>query len=136
MRKTALLTLLIVSIFYSCEEGTSAEQIDQEAIITSGKWNILFFFDENGDKAKPYASYDFTFVKDGTLNATTSNEVTYGTWSVGEVSNKSKRMVLNFTDDVFAPLGKEWVISDIKNEKIELIRFKTEGSENLVFTRR
>lgn len=136
MRKITLLSLLIFSIFYSCDEAGSAEQIDHEALITSGKWSVLFFFDENGDKAKPYGSYDFTFVKDGTLNATASSDVTYGTWSVGEVSNKSKRLALNFTDDAFKPLGKEWIISDIDNEKIELIRFKTEGSENLVFTRR
>jgi hypothetical protein len=136
MRKIILLTLLIASIFYSCDEAASDEQIDQEAIITSGKWSILFFFDESGDKAKPYANYDFTFVKDGTLSAVRSSEVTYGTWSIGEVSNKSKRIVLNFTDDVFDPLGKEWIIREINNEKIELLRFETEGSENLLFTRK
>lgn len=135
MIRLTLLTLLIISVFYSCDEVASDEEIDQVAVLTTENWSILIFFDESGDKAKPYANYDFTFVKDGTLHATRSNEVIYGTWSIGEVSNKSKRLVLNFTDDVFKPLGKEWIISKINNEKIELIRFEAGGSENLLFTR-
>ena len=135
MIRFTILSLLIISTFYSCEEAASEGNIDQEAIITTGKWNILFFFDENGDKAKPYANYSFAFIKDGTVEAVKDTNLTTGSWLIGEVSNDSQRMVLNFTDDTFSPLGQEWILKEVTSDKIELIRFDTGGSENLVFIR-
>lgn len=135
-RFTLIITLLTTLVFFSCEDSNLDDAVDQESFVTSGQWNVLFFFDESGDKARDFANYDFTFVKGGTVTASKNNDIADGTWSIGEVSNKSKRMVLGFTNSNFQSLGKEWVVNEISNDKIELIRFSNGNSENLVFTRK
>lgn len=134
-RFTLILTLLTTIIFFSCEETNLDDAIDQESFVTTGEWNILFFFDESGDQAKEYANYSFTFAKGGVITAIRNKDIADGTWFMDEVSNKSKRMVFKFTNPNFQTIGKEWVVNEISNDKIELIRFSDEGSENLVFTR-
>lgn len=134
-RITLIITLLTTLVFFSCEDTNLDDAVDQESFVTSGQWNILFFFDESGDKARDFVNYDFTFAKEGIVTASSNNDIADGTWSMGEVSNKSKRMVLGFTNSDFQSLGKEWVVNEISNDKIELIRFSNGNSENLVFTR-
>jgi hypothetical protein len=134
-RLSLIITLLATLVFFSCEDTNLDDAIDQEFFVTSGQWNILVFFDKSGDKARNYANYNFSFAEGGIVTATRNNDIADGTWSIGEVSNKSKRMVLGFTNPDFQSLGKEWVVNEITNDKIELIRFSNEGSENLVFVR-
>lgn len=130
-----MLTLLTTVVFISCEDANPDDDIDQVIIITSGQWNILFFFDENGDKAIDYTDYNFSFKKGGVVTAVRKNNIAEGTWLLDDVSNNSQRMVLDFIKSDFQPLDKEWVVNEISNNKIELIRFSKDGSENLVFVK-
>lgn len=135
-RYSLIITLLATLVFFSCEDSNLDGAVNQESFVTSGEWNVLFFFDETGDKASDYSNYNFSFSQGGIVTAKRNNDFADGTWSIGEVSNKSKRMVLSFANPDFQSMTKEWVVNEISSDKIELIRFSNLGSENLVFTRK
>lgn len=132
-----LVLFLSVVVFSSCEDTTMEDQVDHSAIITSGDWNILFFFDNNGQqKGTDLRNYRYNFDAAGKIIASKSNVKNEGVWSLGEVSNKSKRLRMDFSSSGFEDLEREWVVKKFTNTQLELMRFGEDGSTiDLVFTK-
>lgn len=135
LRVTKLLTLLIALSFFACTEPDLNEEVNQEAILTSGSWNIFLFFDDQGDKAADFANYTFNFKSGGIVTATKSSTDSNGTWKIAVVTQSSKRMTLDFTGTPFESLDNEWIIQEITSQSIELVKFTENGTENLHFTK-
>lgn len=131
---TILLTILTAFFIFSCEEPVENSGIDQESLLTSGKWNMLMFFDETtGDKSQNFRNCSFTFKSGGALEIVKSNTSDKGTWTIGAQENK--KMNLSTSNPDYSALNNEWIVKNISKDQIALMRLGPNGTEDLIFSK-
>lgn len=104
--------------------------------VTSGKWTISYFFDNDKEETSDYSGYSFEFKTDKTLSATRSGTTTTGTWS--EITDDGLlRLVimLNTTDDKLTELNDDWVIESKTDSQIKLKDDNPDRNEQLHFNK-
>lgn len=102
--------------------------------VTSGKWIISYFYDNDKEETSDYSGYSFEFKTDKTLSASRSGITTTGTWNE-TIDDGLPRLVimLNTTDDKLAELNDDWVIEAKTDTKIKLKDDNPDRNEQLHF---
>ena len=105
------LLLLVVSITIAhCAK--KQEEIKTNIVVeamTSGRWIVQKFTENNVDVTSEFSAYEFQFYKDGSVKGFNSNEEFPGTW-LGDV--ESETIASNFpnTNDTLKRMNDTWKI--------------------------
>ena len=97
---------------------TTASNVSATA--SSGSWKVTYFMDDNVDETNGFASYVFTFNKNGTVAAVKAGNTENGTWSAGN-DNSTVKFILDFNaPDPFEEISEDWHVVERTNTKIRL----------------
>ncbi|MFM6947022.1 MAG: hypothetical protein ACKOWW_07765 [Flavobacteriales bacterium] len=128
--KLILFSVGLLAIAASCTKWQSEQkQINKAAI--DGTWIVSSYIDDGDDETNDFSSFRFSFLEDGTLNATdllSSNSNPYtGTWSITDSNSNDDSLddldfninfaVSNKLDD----LSDDWDIISHTTTEIKLI---------------
>ena len=128
--KKILFSVSLLAIASSCTKWQSEQkQINKAAI--DGTWIVSSYIDDGDDETNDFSSFRFSFLEDGTLNATdllSSNSNPYtGTWSITDSNSNDDSLddldfninfaVSNKLDD----LSDDWDIISHTTTEIKLI---------------
>lgn len=118
--KTAILSILFMSAFVSCNKNSKIDPSNAASVLKDGTWKVTLFKDDNQDETNYFQGYSFIFGDGGVVTATSSTQTVNGTWITLKDSGKTK-LDLNF-DDVFNfdELDEDWEIISQTATKIEL----------------
>jgi hypothetical protein len=142
MKRILLAPALLAVLAMGCQNKTNTNvtpgnnSSSVSGIVTSGKWTVSYFYDNDKDETSDYSGYTFGFNDDKTLSATRSSTTTTGTW--GELTDDGMpRLVitLNTTDDKLVELNDDWVIESKTDTQIKLKDDNPDRNEQLHFTR-
>jgi len=89
-----------------------------EAAITTGSWEIPYFFDDS-EKTAFYSGYSFVFKNDKSVVATKGSVSETGTWE-STVQNNVRELKLNFTTELLGKLNSNWKLFEFNNSQIRL----------------
>lgn len=120
------------AIIENCEDSVTNPHnpADLEHLLTSGKWFITLFFD-NEDETYLFADYNFTFNSNGSATASSGSNTVNGSWYISS-SSSGLKLSLDFGDDnPFDELEEDWKVLDFNNNQIRL----RDGSDLLTFSR-
>ena len=99
-------------------------------ILTTGSWNIGYFYYDETDLTNLYTGYTFTFSPDGSLIAEKDGTTFPGLWSV-EQDDGSQELEIDFEDsDLLEELDEEW---ELKAYDQNTIRLEYDDESQLVF---
>lgn len=140
MRKSILNLLVIISLILvskACEKTetpsevkiTSADIDAIKAVVMSGDWIIVHYFDTDKEETDDYQGYTFKFNADGTLATTNGNSSLSGAWSISSSDSSGNHggsddvdfNILFSSPEIFVELSDDWDIKNYSNSKIELI---------------
>lgn len=130
-----LFSFSLMSVTCSDDDNSvdNSEQIAQtKAIAESGTWRITNFNDSGIDETSDFIGYNFTFLPDGTINASRDGTNVQGTWFISSDDSSSdddgddNDIEFNIFFSVsntnnFIELNDDWDIIAISATKIELI---------------
>ncbi|GDX52529.1 hypothetical protein LBMAG27_15760 [Bacteroidota bacterium] len=109
---------LVVSAFSSCKKPIteSNPNFSLTELLTSGPWEISFFFDGTTDRSTEFNRFTFTFLSNGIMYAANSSETISGAWA-----NENSATQLNISisgNSQLTYLNKNWIISSTANSTI------------------
>ena len=129
-------TMLVLFYAISCstdeaisdQEITSADIDEIRAIVSSGDWEITYYFDSDSEETDDYQGYSFTFNSDGVLAATDGNTALSGSWSITDSNSSNDDSgssdidfnILFSSPAIFEELSDDWDIIKYSNSKFEL----------------
>ncbi len=134
----AIVSLCLVAASCSTDDNVNvvanSQNIAQlESTVEAGTWRITNYNDSGQNETSDYSGYNFTFVSDGTLEATNGTVTIIGTWSIADDSNSSSDDDSQDDDidfNIFFPvsdasdfedLNDDWDIVSSTSTRIELI---------------
>ena len=104
--------------------------------VTSGKWTISYFYDNDKEETSDYSGYSFEFKTDKTLSTTRSGTTTTGTWNETTDDGLPRLVImLNTTDDKLTELNDDWVIESKTDTQIKLKDDNPDRNEQLHFNK-
>jgi succinate dehydrogenase hydrophobic anchor subunit len=111
-RFTAILLLTLPLFFTSCTPDLDYDQTTRE-IISQGKWTVGYYF-ASQDKTSQFASYEFSFLGNGTVEVSGNGHNFTGTWNViRDVERKDVlKMVIESQEPDLAELNEQWSVTD------------------------
>ncbi len=106
--------------------------------ITTGQFQISYFFKNGQTLTSDFAGYKFTFTNNGVVNAANSLLNNPGTWAVSNGSNGKVNLSITFTTPgTFVPLTEIWTVDASSAQLIRLSHISGSGStqvtDQLVF---
>lgn len=100
-------------------DDDDADVSDLVAMLTSGSWEISYFFNEI-DRTDQLDGYTFIFNTNGDAKASKDTEVHLGEWTAdGNDGNQRFRMVID-GGDLFDHLNEAWIVRQITDSTIVL----------------
>lgn len=131
MRKLVYLCVFI--FLFGCgndPEPTGNPKVEEvQRFVTSGKWQVVYFFNTDKEETGKYSQYTFQFLPNGSLAANDGPASLSGGWSVmhqSDASGDSREYAdidfnISFTTvPVLGELSDDWEIISASNTKIEL----------------
>jgi len=106
------------------------------AVVTSGKWTVSYFYDNDKDETSDYNGYSFELKNDNTITATKNSVTTSGTWSETSGDGMQKLVIaLNTTDKDLSELNDDWVIETKTDNQLKLKDDNPDRNEQLHFSK-
>jgi hypothetical protein len=109
----SVLFMLIISI--SVAHCTKAKQDLQKSfalqVMTSGRWVVQDFTENNADVTTAFAPYEFQFLENGTVSAFHAGDTTTGSW-VGDVTAETIYSNFPSANDTVSLLNDTWKITN------------------------
>ncbi len=139
MKRILLAPALLAVLATGCQNKTNTDitpgnNNSVSGTVTSGKWTVSYFYDNDKDETSDYGGYTFEFKADKTLAATRSAATTTGTWSELTDDGLPRLVItLNTTDDKLVELNDDWVIESKTNSEIKLKDDNPDRNEQLHF---
>jgi len=142
MKRILWAPVLLAVLATGCQNKTSTNvtpgnnNTPLSGTVTSGKWTISYFYDNDKEETSDYSGYSFEFKTDKTLTATGSGITTTGTWNE-TIDDDLPRLVimLNTTDDKLTELNDDWVIESKNDTQIKLKDDTPDRNEQLHFNK-
>lgn len=122
------------------EENPKVAEV--EDIVTTGKWEITYFFDTDEEETDKYAAYTFQFLPSGSMVANDGPSSVSGAWSISDRNSNDDSDDIDFnisftTSPVLDELSDDWEIVSATNTMLELrhISSGNGGTDLLTFER-
>ncbi len=141
MKRILLAPVFLVVMTAGCQNKTGTNitpgsNTSVSGTVTTGKWVVSYFYDNDKEETSDYNGYTFEFKNDNTLTATRNSGTITGTWN--EVSDDGfQKMViaLNTTDDKLKELNDDWVIESRNDTQVKLKDDNPARNEQLHFSK-
>jgi hypothetical protein len=145
--KTLQLSLIMTMILAiaSCNNDDDPKNSASalQNIVKAGTWKITRFEDSGNNETSSFSGYNFVFEANGTLTASSSNNLFVGTWSITDDSSNDDStddmdFNINFSaNNSFDELSEDWHFISSSTSKIELIHVSggNGGTDYLTFER-
>lgn len=138
-----IITFLVVAVSCNNDDGSSDSAGVIESTVRSGTWKITRFEDSGNNKTSSFTGYNFVFDANGTLTASSPNNIFIGSWSVTDDDRKTDdtddlHFNINFDiNNSFEDLSEDWHFVTYSASKIELIHVSggNGGTDYLTFER-
>ena len=122
-------------------ENPKIEEV--EDVVTSGKWQITYFFDTDQEETDKFTDYTFQFLPSGSLVANDGPDAVSGTWAVKEEGSSDDNaddidFNISFTTSpLLDELTDDWEIISVTGSRIELrhVSGGNGGTDLLTFER-
>jgi hypothetical protein len=109
----SVLFMLIISI--SVAHCTKAKENLKQSfalqVMTSGRWIVQDFSENNTDKTSAFSTYEFQFFENGTVNAYYNGQTASGTW-VGDTGAMTIYSNFPAGNDTVTLLNDTWKITN------------------------
>ncbi len=142
MKRILWAPVLLAVLAMGCQNKTSTNvtpgnnNTPLSGTVTSGKWTISYFYDNDKEETSDYSGYSFEFKTDKTLTATRSGITTTGTWTETTDDDLPRLVImLNTTDDKLTELNEDWVIESKNDTQIKLKDDNPDRNEQLHFNK-
>lgn len=142
MNKRFFIPVICALVLSGCSHPDSnnvtpaANNTQQNNIVTTGKWVVSYYYDNDKDETSDYTGYTFEFGSDNTITATKNGQSTTGTWSRKTDDNLPRFVIaLNTSDKELSELNDDWVIDAETENQMKLKDDNTTKNEQLHFTK-
>lgn len=142
MKKILWAPLLLAIMGTGCQNKTSTNVTPGGSnnpiseTVTTGKWSVSYFYDNDKDETSDYNGYSFEFKSDKTLTATRNSVTTTGNWNETTDDGLPRLVImLNTTDDKLTELNDDWVIESKTDSQIKLKDDNPDRNEQLHFSK-
>lgn len=142
MKRILWAPVLLSVLIIGCQNKTSTNVTPGNSnnslsgTVTSGKWTISYFYDNDKEETSDYSGYSFEFNTDKTLTATRSGITTNGTWNEATDDGLPRLVImLNTTDNKLTELNDDWVIESKTETQIKLKDDNPDRNEQLHFNK-
>jgi hypothetical protein len=138
---------ILLALAWACSDDPNPEEnpkIEEvENFVTSGKWQITYFFDTDQEQTDKFQDYTFQFLPSGSLVANDGPASVSGSWSVTDrrSSNDDSEDVdfnISFaTSPLLDELTDDWEVISATGTRIELqhVSGGNGGTDLLTFER-
>lgn len=124
-----ILVLISITIAHCAKKK---EEIQKDLVIqvmTTGKWKVEVFSENNIDVSTEFASYEFQFFEDGTVKGINGSVITTGTW-VGNASALTIYSNFPVGSDTILRLNDTWKIT---NNTLSLVEAKPQNTSRTAY---
>jgi hypothetical protein len=142
MKRILWAPVLLSVLIIGCQNKTSTNVTPGNSnnslsgTVTSGKWTISYFYDNDKEETSDYSGYSFEFNTDKTLTATRNGITTSGTWNEATDDGLPRLVImLNTTDNKLTELNDDWVIESKTDTQIKLKDDNPDRNEQLHFSK-
>ncbi|HEY9178064.1 MAG TPA: hypothetical protein VIN07_10250 [Flavipsychrobacter sp.] len=142
MKKILWAPVLMAILATGCQNKTSTNVTpggnnnSTSGIVTSGKWQVSYFYDNDKDETTDYSGYTFEFNSDKTLVATRNSTSTSGTWNETTDDGLPRLVIaLNTADEKLKELNDDWVVESKTDNQIKLKDDNPDRNEQLHFNK-
>lgn len=142
MKKILWAPVLLAVIVTGCQNKTSTNVTPSgnnstvSETVTSGKWSVSYFYDNDKDETSDYSGYAFEFRSDKTLTATRNSVTTSGSWNETTDDGLPRLVImLNTTDEKLTELNDDWVIESKTDKQLKLKDDNPDRNEQLHFSK-
>jgi hypothetical protein len=125
----SFILLLSTLVFTNCTKDQQVNYSDTtNEIITQGKWTVEYFFADQ-DLTSNYSNYQFSFLGNGTLTATSNGQSVNGTWKTIRDENRNEvlQILINTGDPSLIEINEHWNVTTKTFVKLTMV----EGNNHL-----
>lgn len=108
----------LVNLITDCASNGGGFPSDFEGILTSGSWNVTYFFDDQ-DETSDFSGYVFTFETNNTAQAVSTSNTVNGNWNLTN-SNTPDLNLFFGNNNPFDELDEDWDIIEATQDIIKL----------------
>jgi hypothetical protein len=106
-------------IFTGCTKDDTPQSVSKK--ISSGTWQVTYFWDKDKDETYKFQSYSFSFNSNNVLEVTTPSGTETGAWVFDTSDDSHDHFIITLPDkDPLDELNDDWHVISITNKVIEL----------------